>query len=357
MEENKHLNVEMGPEASNVRGVSQEACLQNQNMGSYDSEAQNGSLVEVDMQDKYSCLMRCVLLMCLEDSHVFSQFPFIRELEENVEFYAIYEVIHLLAMGTFRKKFNEILERRTEINANIDMDHAQFLLSRCVLLCREPTYPTFVLVVAFLTNVLILDVDDLECFKVAYITEFCLSVLYRRIFWKIFRSREDYRRLHFFCKQFNKKFGQCSAMIKLPKTSVNVNWQKLIQGCIEDPNIEFPLEESEIEMFNKARRVMDNMESTRGLLETDHVILNNGQVTGATLELAPPSPNYHTNLAGIFYQYLALIFFEIHSSKIYGSTDSMMSILAEKTVCQNLSVLCFCMLMKNLENDLTTYFK
>ncbi|GFT43820.1 hypothetical protein TNCV_2547771 [Trichonephila clavipes] len=34
--------------------------------------------------------------------------------------------------------------------------------------------------------------------------------------------------------------------------------------------------------------------STRGLLETDHVILNNGQVTGTTHELAPPSPNYNT---------------------------------------------------------------
>ncbi|GFT56105.1 hypothetical protein TNCV_811521 [Trichonephila clavipes] len=38
--------------------------------------------------------------------------------------------------------------------------------------------------------------------------------------------------------------------------------------------------------------------ATRGLLETDHVILNNGQVTGTTPELAPPSPNYHTTPTG-----------------------------------------------------------
>ncbi|GFV78346.1 general transcription factor II-I repeat domain-containing protein 2A [Trichonephila clavipes] len=31
-----------------------------------------------------------------------------------------------------------------------------------------------------------------------------------------------------------------------------------------------------------------------GLLATDHVILNHGQVTWTTPELAPPSPNYHT---------------------------------------------------------------
>ncbi|GFY07432.1 uncharacterized protein TNCV_5086171 [Trichonephila clavipes] len=35
--------------------------------------------------------------------------------------------------------------------------------------------------------------------------------------------------------------------------------------------------------------------STRGLLATDHVILNHGQVTWTTPELAPPSPNYHTH--------------------------------------------------------------
>ncbi|GFT91134.1 hypothetical protein TNCV_4043811 [Trichonephila clavipes] len=38
--------------------------------------------------------------------------------------------------------------------------------------------------------------------------------------------------------------------------------------------------------------------STRGLLATDHVILNHGQVTWTTPELAPPSPNYHTTPTG-----------------------------------------------------------
>ncbi|GFV37501.1 hypothetical protein TNCV_4968431 [Trichonephila clavipes] len=38
--------------------------------------------------------------------------------------------------------------------------------------------------------------------------------------------------------------------------------------------------------------------ATRGLLATDHVILNHGQVTWTTPELAPPSPNYHTTPTG-----------------------------------------------------------
>ncbi|GFW58229.1 hypothetical protein TNCV_2634031 [Trichonephila clavipes] len=38
--------------------------------------------------------------------------------------------------------------------------------------------------------------------------------------------------------------------------------------------------------------------ATRGLLATDHVILNHGQVTWMTPELAPLSPNYHTTPTG-----------------------------------------------------------
>ncbi|GFY26918.1 uncharacterized protein TNCV_930591 [Trichonephila clavipes] len=40
-------------------------------------------------------------------------------------------------------------------------------------------------------------------------------------------------------------------------------------------------------------------DATRGLLVTDHVILNHGKVTWTTPELAPPSPNYHTTPTGV----------------------------------------------------------
>ncbi|GFY25142.1 hypothetical protein TNCV_2482631 [Trichonephila clavipes] len=44
--------------------------------------------------------------------------------------------------------------------------------------------------------------------------------------------------------------------------------------------------------------VMSRQGTTRGLLATDHVILNHGQVTWTTPELAPPSPNYPTTPTG-----------------------------------------------------------
>ncbi|GFX04518.1 hypothetical protein TNCV_900481 [Trichonephila clavipes] len=41
-----------------------------------------------------------------------------------------------------------------------------------------------------------------------------------------------------------------------------------------------------------------HFEATRGLLATDHVILNYGQLTSMTPELAPSSPNYDTTPTG-----------------------------------------------------------
>ncbi|GFX18041.1 hypothetical protein TNCV_1577201 [Trichonephila clavipes] len=42
-------------------------------------------------------------------------------------------------------------------------------------------------------------------------------------------------------------------------------------------------------------KLQRNEGSTRGLSAMDHIILNHGQVTSMTSELAPPSRNYHTN--------------------------------------------------------------
>ncbi|GFV60920.1 hypothetical protein TNCV_925341 [Trichonephila clavipes] len=47
---------------------------------------------------------------------------------------------------------------------------------------------------------------------------------------------------------------------------------------------------------------MSHCSATRGLLATDHVILNHGQVTWTTPELAPPSPNYHTTPTGFLFE-------------------------------------------------------
>ncbi|GFU37266.1 hypothetical protein TNCV_4272631 [Trichonephila clavipes] len=58
------------------------------------------------------------------------------------------------------------------------------------------------------------------------------------------------------------------------------------------------------EIYNLICSMRDRSEAcieataARVLLATDHVILNHGQVTWTTHELASPSPNYHTTPTG-----------------------------------------------------------
>ncbi|GFY02493.1 uncharacterized protein TNCV_3503741 [Trichonephila clavipes] len=54
--------------------------------------------------------------------------------------------------------------------------------------------------------------------------------------------------------------------------------------------------ESDIVKFIKIQRI--KWAATRGLLATDHVVLNHGQVMWTTPELAPPYPNYYTTPTG-----------------------------------------------------------
>ncbi|GFV45608.1 hypothetical protein TNCV_127521 [Trichonephila clavipes] len=57
--------------------------------------------------------------------------------------------------------------------------------------------------------------------------------------------------------------------------------------------------EKDIQPQHSARQVSERIltshcSATRRLLATDHLILNQGQVTWTTSELVPPSPKYHT---------------------------------------------------------------
>ncbi|GFW98632.1 hypothetical protein TNCV_2758121 [Trichonephila clavipes] len=65
-----------------------------------------------------------------------------------------------------------------------------------------------------------------------------------------------------------------------------------------DELIEMHEQDIEEHCVFKPSEIRRSNDATRGLLATDHVILNHGQVTWTTPELAPPSPNYHTTPTG-----------------------------------------------------------
>ncbi|GFW97387.1 hypothetical protein TNCV_4990641 [Trichonephila clavipes] len=81
----------------------------------------------------------------------------------------------------------------------------------------------------------------------------------------------------------------------LPNSTYSISPQA--RGGRRRPTDEFVLGEAIIPLM-RARSERPWARTTRGLLATDHVILNHGQVTWTTPELAPPSPNYHTTPMG-----------------------------------------------------------
>ncbi|GFS77960.1 hypothetical protein TNCV_2028301 [Trichonephila clavipes] len=67
------------------------------------------------------------------------------------------------------------------------------------------------------------------------------------------------------------------------------NGYRLIVMFLADLRLEMFCDQAVVQQASR-----NIMSATRGLLATDHVILNHGQVTWTTPELAPPSLNYHT---------------------------------------------------------------
>ncbi|GFY40828.1 hypothetical protein TNIN_52371, partial [Trichonephila inaurata madagascariensis] len=155
-------------------------------------------------------------------------------------------VVNILST-IFQEDFDKILEEDYPIDC--ELDYSKFLLSRCELLCPEPTYSSFLLVSAFLDNLIVCEAGDQECFETLYISEFCLLVLYRRLFWKIFNSEEGHQNLKKFCDEFHKNFTDDSTLSDLRNTCVGLNWIKVVQDCVNATDVHFSLEDVDIKQF------------------------------------------------------------------------------------------------------------
>ncbi|GFX31914.1 hypothetical protein TNCV_3408291 [Trichonephila clavipes] len=62
------------------------------------------------------------------------------------------------------------------------------------------------------------------------------------------------------------------------------------------------------------------VQATRGLLATYLAILNHGQVTMTTPELAPPSPNFHFTSTGEFEPSIDLTCIVFPTWRVFGGT-------------------------------------
>ncbi|GFX38732.1 uncharacterized protein TNCV_1170621 [Trichonephila clavipes] len=96
--------------------------------------------------------------------------------------------------------------------------------------------------------------------------------------------------------------GKISSTVK---RRIDVGCYETMLDIISAVQLALPKNSNRFTIFyNKATKRVSELiltshcSATRGLLATDHVILNHGQVTWTTPELAPLSPNYHTTRTG-----------------------------------------------------------
>ncbi|GFY74802.1 hypothetical protein TNIN_78771 [Trichonephila inaurata madagascariensis] len=160
----------------------------------------------------------------------------------------------------FCAEFDKILESGDDISLDPEIEYAQFLLSRCKLLCLEPTYSSFLLVSAFLTRANF--AGNIECFRTLYITEFCFLVLYRRVFWKIFNSFEGFQNLHKFCDEFHKNFTVDSTLSDLRNTSIGAHWRHTVLHSVDatDESFNSSLEDEEVKSFEEEYSARNHMD-------------------------------------------------------------------------------------------------
>ncbi|GFQ73661.1 hypothetical protein TNCT_383631 [Trichonephila clavata] len=185
-----------------------------------------------------------------------------KELEHMTKpaYFGIEIVIGDLGVYLFYGEFEKIVSASAEIFRSSEIECAEFLLSRCLRLCdeSEPTFFNFLLVAAFLSESVLNSFRDCKCYRILYIGDFCFEVLYKRLFWKVFESREVCEKLELFCQEFFKLFPPDSMQDEFQDSIFGKYCIYFVEERINVHNDSFYLNESELELFEKFHSMESN---------------------------------------------------------------------------------------------------
>ncbi|GFT65750.1 hypothetical protein NPIL_190251 [Nephila pilipes] len=250
-QEIKHLDMLTCNEISDKRDIPQVLCLSMQTMALQESEEKSAiSLQKTDDKDPtYSDLTKFLVLWSLSVNIIPKPLRVYLNTMPNSETFAVTEMINKVVMKFFHFEFEKIIEiNAVKIYETSEIECAEFFLSRCLTLCGDPTQCSFMLVASFLSHLILSFFDEMGCFRILYVAEFCFDVLYRRLFWKVFKSKEDYESLLIFCCEFNERLERDTMPNKVCFTC-GENWTDRVKDCVDILVDTFYLEESERELF------------------------------------------------------------------------------------------------------------
>ncbi|GFT56001.1 hypothetical protein TNCV_3116921 [Trichonephila clavipes] len=199
----------------------------------------------------YVRLKRYLLLESLIPSYIPQKIR--EELEGMVQpaYFGIERVAQTFGEHIFKDEFLKVFEECVEMYNSSEIECAQFLLSRCIRLCDEPepSYFNFLLVAAFLRESVLYFHHECDCYRILYICDFCLDVLYNRLFRNVFDSREEYEELELFCKEFLEHFTEDTTQREFQDSPFGKDCVHFVEERFHINNGSFSLQESEIELY------------------------------------------------------------------------------------------------------------
>ncbi|GFT65742.1 hypothetical protein NPIL_190221 [Nephila pilipes] len=210
----------------------------------------NGHIHKIDdIDEDYSNLTRYILLRSLSDCVSPESVRVHLEKMKISENRVVLEMIDTLVDNFFFFDFEKIIETNGEkFGESSEIECAEFFLSPCLTLSGEPTHCSFMVVASFLSHLVFIFFNEFGCFRILYVLEFCFDVLYRRLFRKVFKSKEDYESLLIFCREFKERVARKTMLNKVCITCVE-NWTDRVKDCVNILVDTFYLEESERELF------------------------------------------------------------------------------------------------------------
>ncbi|GFT65746.1 hypothetical protein NPIL_190241 [Nephila pilipes] len=233
-QEIKHLDIVKCNEISDKRDIPQELSLSIKTTALLESEKKSAiSLQKTGDNDTiYSDLTRFLVLWSLSASNIPKEVRIYLKTMHRSESFPVKEMINNVDMKFFYLDFEKIIEiNGGKIYESTEIECAEFILSRCLILCGEPKHCSFMLVASFLSHLIFSFFDEVGCFRILYVVEFCFDVLYRRLFRKVFKSKKDYESLLIFCREFNERVARNTMLNKVCITCVE-NWTDRVKDCV-----------------------------------------------------------------------------------------------------------------------------
>ncbi|GFT07716.1 hypothetical protein NPIL_237291 [Nephila pilipes] len=134
----------------------------------------------------------------------------------------------------------------------------KFILSRCLAICDEPSYDSFVFACAFIFHMVLYWFNERNCYQIIHECQFCLYSLYKRKLMEIFHTLDDYEKFKSFCEDVDESLSSKiddgklnTALDSLPDSGQT--FFEMIERCVIATDEDFSPTLSDLEFWGREK--------------------------------------------------------------------------------------------------------